>query len=276
MPMNKLYPILLILITAAGCYFFFPQIESFFIFYPQRHLDQVPSDVGLKADEVFFQTSDRTKLHGWYFDHEQKGPVLLFCHGNAGNISHRLGNIKLLLDAGLRVFIFDYRGYGKSGGKPSERGLYRDGLAAYDFLVHQKRIPRNRIVPFGRSLGAAVAVEIALRREVRSLIIESAFTSTKEMAKSIWLFWPISFLVPPHYDNLSKIPQISVPVLIIHGQQDGIVPFPMGKRLHAAAPMPKHFLPLKGAGHNDTYIIGGSRYFQSLAGFAKKGGFKKE
>jgi hypothetical protein len=173
------------------------------------------------------------------------------------------------LDQNLQVFIFDYRGYGKSNGRPSEVGLYRDGLAAYDFLVNIKHIPSERIVLFGRSLGASPAIEISLKRNVRSIIIESAFTSTKEMAKTMFLFKIFSFLLPPNYNNLEKISQVTVPKLIIHGENDKIVPFPMGQKLFEAAPQPKYFFPIRTAGHNDTYLFGGGAYFETLATFAK-------
>jgi len=269
MPINGIWLILLVLFLGFSFYFFYPKIENFFIFYPDPSLETVPTDWGLNYEDVSFEASDGTKLHGWFFPLPDKEPTILFCHGNAGNISHRIENVKLLVDYGLQVFIYDYRGYGKSGGKPSEAGLYQDGLAAYDYLVERKKIPSSRIIPFGRSLGAAVAMEIATRRDVRSLIIESAFTSTKDMAKSMFLFQLLSPFLPPHYNNLRKIKGITVPKLIIHGETDGIVPFSMGQRLYQAACVPKYFFAINGAGHNDTYFIGGKRYFKIFSDFAK-------
>ncbi|MCP4669274.1 MAG: alpha/beta hydrolase, partial [Deltaproteobacteria bacterium] len=199
MSMNNAYLLVFILAVAGCLYFFYPQVENFFIFHPERRLAMVPSQWGLDYEEVHFNTPDNMRLHGWFFPLKGDPATILFCHGNAGNISHRLENITLLLDQGLQVFIFDYRGYGRSTGRPSEAGVYRDGLAAYDFLAKQKGVRPRRIVLFGRSLGAAVAIEIALQRKVRSLIMESAFTSTKEMARTVWLFWPLSFFSRPHY-----------------------------------------------------------------------------
>jgi fermentation-respiration switch protein FrsA (DUF1100 family) len=173
------------------------------------------------------------------------------------------------LEQQLQVFIFDYRGYGKSGGRPSEMGLYQDGLAAYEFIVNRKGISPHKIVPFGRSLGASVAIEISLRREVKSLILESAFTSTKEMAKTMFLFGLFSPLLPSHFNNLKKITRVNVPKLIIHGEDDEIVPFKMGEQLHNTAQPPKYFFPIKGAGHNDTYVVGGNKYFEILSAFVK-------
>lgn len=269
MPINGIWLILLVFLLAASFYFFYPKIENFFIFYPDRSIETVPTNWGLNYEDVSFEAGDGTRLHGWFFPLPGKRPTILFCHGNAGNISHRLENVKLLLDYGLQVFIYDYRGYGRSGGRPSEAGLYQDGLAAYDYLVEHKKILPNRIIPFGRSLGAAVAMEIATRRDVRSLIIESAFTSTKDMAKNMFLFQLLSPFLPSHYNNLRKIRAVTVPKLIIHGETDEIIPFSMGQRLYQAANVPKYFFPISGAGHNDTYFVGGKRYFQIFSDFAK-------
>ena len=267
---NSGISLVLVVLLAVGCFFFFyPQVEKFFIFYPQASFDAVPSDWRLSYEDVYFDTEDKKRLHGWFFPLEGDAPVILFCHGNAGNISHRLENVKFLLDRQLQVFIFDYRGYGKSSGSPSEMGLYQDGLAAYDFIVNRKGISPQKIVPFGRSLGASVAIEISLRREVKSLILESAFTSTKEMAKTMFLFGLFSPLLPAHYNNLKKITRVNVPKLIIHGEDDEIVPFKMGEQLYNTAQSPKYFFPIKGAGHNDTYVVGGNKYFEILSGFVK-------
>jgi fermentation-respiration switch protein FrsA (DUF1100 family) len=267
---NSGISLVLVVLLAVGCFcVFYPQVENFFIFYPQASFDAVPSDWRLSCEDVYFDTEDKKRLHGWFFPLKRNVPVLLFCHGNAGNISHRLENVKLLLDQQLQVFIFDYRGYGKNGGKPSEKGLYLDGLSAYDFLAKQKHILPEKIIPFGRSLGASVAIEISLRREVNSLILESAFTSTKEMAKTMFLFGLFSPLLPAHYNNLKKITRVNVPKLIIHGEDDEIVPFKMGEQLYNTAQSPKYFFPIIGAGHNDTCVVGGNKYFEILSAFVK-------
>ncbi len=270
MPINGMYVIAVIIILFFCFFLFYSRLENSFVFYPEKRFYMVPEDWRLEYEDIVFEAEDRTRLHGWLFPLEGNGPVILFFHGNAGNISHRLENVSFLLRQGLQVFIIDYRGYGKSDGKPSEMGIYMDGLAAYDFLVKQKHISPGRIVLFGRSLGAAAAVETALRREVKSLIIESAFTSTRGMARAIPLFWPFSFFIPIHYNNLEKIARVMVPKLIIHGEADGIVPISMGRKIHEVAQEPKFFMPLKGAGHNDTYIVGGKQYFRAFTEFAWK------
>ena len=263
------YLICLLLCVGTSFYLFYPKIENFFVFFPKKALVLSPEALHLDYEEVHFHTEDGMRLHGWLFPLERGSPLILFCHGNAGNISHRLDNVRLLLDHGLQVFIFDYRGYGKSAGHPSETGLYTDGLAAYDYLVEERGIPPGQIVLFGRSLGAAVAIDIALKKKAVSLIMETAFTSTRDMAKTMGPFALISYLLPPHYNALEKITRVDIPKLIIHGERDEIVPFSMGQRLFKEAKMPKYFYPLKQAGHNDTYVKGGEKYFRIIATFAK-------
>ena len=258
---------------------FYPRIENFFVFFPQKELELQPKDLGLEAQEVLVEVEAGVRVHGWYFPPpDAEAPVLLFCHGNAGNISHRLDNVRHLVRHGLGVMLFDYRGYGRSTGSPSEQGIYRDGRAVYEHLAGEKGIPPERIVLFGRSLGAAVAVEAALHHPVRCVILESAFTSTKGMAREMGPFALFSFLAPAHYDNLDKVPRIDAPLLFIHGREDEIVPFHMGEALYRAATEPKRFLPLDRAGHNDTYVVGGEPYFRALAGFARdpEGGIREE
>ena len=268
MPIKGIYLICLILLIGAFFYLFYPKIENYFVFFPETSFDQTPNELNLHHKEVYFPTEDGKKLHGWFFPLKKEFPVILFCHGNAGNISHRLENIRLLLDRKLQVFIFDYRGYGRSSGRPSEKGLYLDGLAAYDYLTKTEHTQSTNIILFGRSLGATVALEISIKRRVKSIILESAFTSTKEMARTIALFYLFSFFVPPHYNNLKKIGRVTIPKLIIHGREDEIVPFSMGEKLFEAAEALKYFFPVKDAGHNDTFIVGGMRYFEAIASFA--------
>ncbi|TET93009.1 MAG: alpha/beta hydrolase [Desulfobacteraceae bacterium] len=260
-----LLPILIIFILAV--IIFYQQLENSIIFYPDKALDDRPSNWDLCYKDIQFLTPDGQKLHGWFFPVSGKSPVLLFCHGNAGNISHRIENIKFLVKRDISVFIFDYRGYGQSSGRPSEKGIYIDGIAAYDYLTNIEKISPDRIVIFGRSIGGAVAIEVALQRKVRCLIIESTFTSTKDMAKTIFPFFIVSPFLPHHYNNILKIADVSVPKLIIHGEDDNIVPFSMGNKLFAQATEPKLFLPIHGAGHNDTYVVGGEDYFEAIVNF---------
>jgi fermentation-respiration switch protein FrsA (DUF1100 family) len=271
MPVKWIYLLCLALAVVVSFYLFYPKVEDFFVFFPQKKFDFVPEGFRLTYRDVYFDTEDGKSLHGWFFPLPQGGPVILYCHGNAGNISHRLDQVSRLLGKNLQVFMFDYRGYGRSVGSPSEKGIYADGVAAYDYLVAKEGLSPDNIVLYGHSLGAAVVVEVALRRKVKSLILESAFTSTREMAKTMFLFWFFSPFVPVHYNSVEKLPRIQVPVLIMHGEADEIVPFSLGERLYGAARAPKFFFPLKGAGHNDTYLVGGDAYFERFAVFAREG-----
>ncbi|NTV35255.1 MAG: alpha/beta hydrolase, partial [Deltaproteobacteria bacterium] len=205
MPIHWAYLVGFVLILAACTYLFYPRVESFFIYFPQSHFDFRPEEFRLAYKDAYFDTEDGEKLHGWLFQGAEAGPVILHSHGNAGNISHRLDLVQLFLRRGLSVFLFDYRGFGKSSGRPSETGLYRDGIAAWTYLREKEKIAPERIVLHGHSIGAAVAIEVALEKKVRGLVIESAFTSTKDMAKGMALFALFSPLLPAHYNNIEKI-----------------------------------------------------------------------
>ncbi|HKY07399.1 MAG TPA: alpha/beta hydrolase, partial [Candidatus Binatia bacterium] len=221
---------------------------------------------GLEFEDVFFTTSDGVRLNGWFVPHREAPSTLVWFHGNAGNIGNRVENIKLLHDlVKVNIFIFDYRGYGRSLGRPSEAGTYLDGEAALE-LVRNKIGDKaeTRIVLFGRSLGAAVAAEMANRFHSQGLILESPFISIAAMARVIFPWLPIGPLLITRYDTLDKIKKIKVPVLVLHGNRDEIVPFEHGKAIFAAAPEPKKFFTIVGASHNDTYAIGGETYFREL------------
>jgi uncharacterized protein len=240
--------------------------EKGIVFFPDPDLIGTPGDYGLEYEEVWFTAADGVRLHGWWVP-QAGAPVLVWFHGNAGNISHRLENIKLLHDlAGVQVFIFDYREYGKSQGKISREGTFKDAAAAYRYVAESLKVPAGELVLFGRSLGTALATDLAVRVPCRSLIIESAFTNSSDMAK---LFAPFMFDWRPSipYDNLGKIARLKVPLLIIHGSDDEIIPVKMSHRLFAAARDPKELYIIPGAHHNDTYLVGGRAYFEKLRTF---------
>jgi fermentation-respiration switch protein FrsA (DUF1100 family) len=249
----------------------FTIIDRHLIYYPERELIASPADVGLAFDDVFLTASDGTRLHGWYVS--GPGPAtLIWFHGNGGNISHRVDNILLLnRRLGVSVFIFDYRGYGRSEGKPSEKGLYLDAEAAIEYLVKERGLdPGTDLVMFGRSLGAAVAVEMAVRHRSRAVVLESGFTSVRAMASRSYPFLPSGLLVrlvEARFDSLSKMPKVRDPVLVLHGDRDPLVPFEQGRELFEAANEPKRFYRIRGAAHNDTYQVGGEPYFEALREF---------
>ncbi len=243
--------------------------EKGIVFFPDPDLIGTPGDFGLKYEDVWFEAADGVRLHGWWVPQASgaKAPVLLWFHGNAGNISHRLENIKLLHDlVGVQVFIFDYREYGRSQGRISREGTFKDAAAAYRYVAETRGLPASEIILFGRSLGTALATDLAVRLPCRALILESAFTNSSDMAK---LFAPFMFDWRPSvpYDNLGKIDNLKVPVLIVHGDEDEIIPVEMGRRLYAAAHEPKELYIIPGAHHNDTYLVGGKEYFEKLRNF---------
>ena len=249
-------------------------LDRHLIFFPDKDISQTPADVGLHYEDARFTTSDGVQLHGWFIPgvNPNNADTLLWFHGNAGNISHRLDNLLLLSRRlNINILIFDYRGYGNSHGKPSEPGLYADAEAALAYLRSRPDIDATRLTLFGRSLGCAVAVHLATRHPVKAVILESPFTSIDAMARhmrgGITSLIPTSWLIRSEFDSLSKIPNIHAPILIIHGDQDDIVPIQMARELYAAANHPKQFHPIPGAGHNNTVSIGGDPYFNAMKEF---------
>jgi len=240
------------------------------LYFPNRVLKGDPGALGLTFQDLSLTASDGASVHAWFVPLEEESPVILFCHGNAGNISHRLDKLLLLRRAGAAVLLFDYRGYGRSWGTPTEEGTYGDAEAAYAWLTEEKKVPPERIVAHGESLGGAVAMELALRRRVAGLILESAFTSVVEMAKRIFPFLPVRRMVSFRYDNLSKVGKAACPVLVMHSPQDDIVPFAMGRHLYEAAPRPKTFVELRGS-HNDGFLESPT-YEPAIAKFLKGSG----
>lgn len=222
---------------------------------------------GLPLEGVSFQAADRTELFGWFVPSSTPAPVFLWCHGNAGNIIHRLDNLSELHNIGLAVFLFDYRGYGRSRGRPSEDGLYQDALAAYRHLTETRGIEPRQIVIFGRSLGAAIAGELASRSSAAGLILESAFPSIRALAKNYTWGFPAHWLLAARFNLAERLPKVHMPVLVIHGDRDAIVPIEYGEQVYEAARPPKAFYRVEGADHNNLYVIGGKPYFRRLREF---------
>ncbi|MFQ5542582.1 MAG: alpha/beta hydrolase, partial [Candidatus Binatia bacterium] len=243
-------------------------MEKSLIFYPISEIDQTPKELGLPFEDITFTTEDGVRLNGWFIPSTEGSLTLLWFHGNAGNISHRLDNIRLLHDkVKIHIFIIDYRGYGRSEGSVSEAGTYRDASAALQYLRSRKDLDPKKIVFYGRSLGAAVAVDLAVREEPLALIIETPFASVREMAKAVFPFLPIGPFLRTRFDTLEKVRKVRGPLLVLHGDQDDIVPYTQGQRIFEAAPEPKEFYTIRGAHHNDTFIVGGDPYFAALKDF---------
>jgi fermentation-respiration switch protein FrsA (DUF1100 family) len=243
--------------------------EKGIVFFPDPHLVGTPGDVGLEYEDVWFAAEDGVKLHGWWVP-KPGAPVLLWFHGNGGNISHRLENIQILVEeVGVGVFIFDYREYGRSAGSISREGTFKDAAAAYRYLTETRGIPGPDIILFGRSLGTALATDVALKGVSRALILEAPFTNSGDMAK---LLAPFLFDWRPKvpYDNLGRIGYVRVPVLIVHGSQDEVIPVDMARRVFAAASEPKELYLISGSHHNDTYLVGGPEYVRRLRDFIER------
>ena len=242
-------------------------IERRFFFFPVREMEGTPSHWGLSYEEVEFGASDDVRLHGWYVP-GRTSTTVLWMHGNGGNISHRLENLAFMhRRLGAGIFIFDYRGYGMSEGRPSERGTYRDAQGALDYLRSRPGVDPRRVVYFGRSLGAAVAVWLAARHSPMGLMLESPFASVKDMARRAFPHLPLHYLVRNNYDSLSRIKEVSCPVLVLHGEHDPVVPLEQAQKLFDAAAEPKQFHLIPGAAHNDTYQVGGADYFRVMEEF---------
>ena len=243
-------------------------VDRSFIYFPSREIEATPGDVGLEFEDVRFQASDGVALHGWFVAGGGDATLVWF-HGNGGNIGHRVGNIReLVVRLGVSIFIFDYRGYGRSEGSPYEEGTYLDAESAITYVRSRDDVDPEKTIYFGRSLGCAVAAEMAIKYPPRALICESGFTSVRAITKSVYPFLPgLQLLVTTKYDTLSKIERVNAPVMVLHGDRDEIVPFSMSRELFDAAKGPKRFYTIEGAGHNDTYYVGGPAYFEALREF---------
>ncbi|MEW6087546.1 MAG: alpha/beta hydrolase [bacterium] len=265
-------------LVLTSIFFYVKYFEPKFIYHPQGNFENLPVDYELPAEDIFFRTKDNITLNGWFFpspvENASEFSVLYF-HGNAGNISHRLPIIEFMHQLGLNVFIFDYRGYGKSEGKPSEEGLYLDGRAAYEYMK-SRNIDPSKIIFYGESLGAAVAIDLAREEKCAGIISVSAFTNIRQMAKNTFNFLPFHFFISSKYDNLEKINKVKSPVLIVHGTKDEIVPYSQSGLLFEKANDPKYFHKVEGAGHNDIFNAGKGTFKKIIHLFIEKLGEEKK
>lgn len=248
---------------STGC-----PMEKSLIFFPERTIFLTPADVGLAFEDLYITTSDGVRINGWFVPSGSARTTLLWFHGNGGNLSHRVDQLRWMhRELQAHILMIDYREYGRSDGSVSEEGTYLDALASYDYLLTRTDIDPARIVAYGQSLGAGVAVELAAHRKVIGLILEAPFTSVREMARFHYPWLPIGGLLSTRYDSLSKIGRLEVPLLVLHGNRDEIVPYAQGQKMFEAAREPKTFYTIQGAGHNDTYEVGGKGYFKAIARF---------
>ena len=254
----------LLLSFISGCWDWLIEKQ---VFFPDTTIDQTPADLDLPFEDIWFTSNDSVRLHGWLITASSPKYLLLFCHGNAGNISHRLDNVRLLLLKGISVFIFDYRGYGRSEGRIGEKGFYLDSEAAYEVAREWTQKNKAKLVIFGRSLGGIAATYLGATKKCDGLILESTFTNMGAMARA---HYPLPFaegLLKHRLNAVGQIGLVRVPILFFHGDNDRIVPIRLGRELYEAAPNPKEFVVLSGAGHNDTYFIGGKSYFDKIEDF---------
>lgn len=238
------------------------------IFQPTPGVDVRPGDLGIDAEELSLRAEDGVQLHAFYLP-SPASRAILFLHGNAGNASHRLPNAAQLAQLGADVLLLDYRGYGRSQGRPSEDGVYADARAALAYLLEERGFPEDRVVLFGRSLGGAVAVDLAQDRALAGVILESTFPSAASVAR-LSLGRLVAALVGDRFASDRKIARLHSPLLVLHGDRDRVIPFALGRRLYALAPEPKEFAIVAGAGHNDTTQVGGRPYFERIAGFLER------
>lgn len=234
-------------------------LQAMFLYQPVWDVLDTPSKLGLDFEGVIFKTSDGLLLTGWYVPADKSDLTILFCQGNGGNVMHRLDSIKIFHNLGLNCFIFDYRGYGSSQGKPSEEGTYLDAAAAYKWLTGRKEVSPDNTVIFGRSLGGSVATHLAANVGPRALVIESAFTSYVDMGKRFFPYMPVRWFARFSYRTIHYIRYVRCPVMVIHSRDDKVVPFEFGLKLYEAANEPKEFVEIVGS-HNDGFLLSKAAY----------------
>ncbi len=260
--------------------------QTHFIFFPSGATYLTPAPFHVPFQDAWvpvpFSTQENLassgnsspgKLHGWWLPNPSSNRVLLYLHGNGGNIASNLEHAVRLRNFGASVLIIDYRGYGRSTGPfPSEARVYEDAEAAWQYLVNQQKIKPEQIIIYGHSLGGAIAIDLASHHpEAGGLIAESTFTSIEDMSRRqhVYAFFPIHLLLTQKFDSLSKVPSIKIPILFIHGTGDELAPFYMSEQLHQTATGPKQLVLIEGAGHEDCAIVGGEKYKNAVEAFLK-------
>jgi hypothetical protein len=257
----------------AGLLAFIPmaRFADRLVYFPTRaHDGGTPEALGLAYEDVDLRAADGVRLHAWFVPAPAPARrTLLFLHGNAGNISHRLDKLAVFSDLGADVLMLDYRGYGRSEGSPDEAGTYRDADAAYDWLRH-RGVPAERIVAYGESLGGPIATALAANRPVGGLILESSPSSILAVARHHYPLLPVAMFLSVRYDAVGRIGRVHAPLLILHSPEDEIVPFAMAEELYAAANPPKRLVRLRG-GHNDNFLVAAETYRAALNDFLLRG-----
>lgn len=243
-------------------------MQSRLVFFPDRKITLTPDDINLKYENITLQTHDAVRINLWFVPAKNAEYTVIFCHGNGGNLSYVLDTVELMHQFGLNVAAFDYRGYGNSEGHPSEQGVYTDAEEVYRFLVETKGIKENEIIVMGRSLGGAVAANLAKNHNPAACIVESAFTSIADMGANQYPFYPVKIICRFKMRTIDYIKQIKSPVLIVHSSEDEIVPFSHGRKIFEAANDPKSFLEIRGS-HNEGFSDSIDIYKSGLEKFLK-------
>jgi pimeloyl-ACP methyl ester carboxylesterase len=250
-----------------------PVIRPFlnaFLYFPTHELAAEPADFDLDATQLDIEAEDGERLDGWWISASAPSTGhVLFCHGNGGNIGDRLDNARLLAEAGFDLLLFDYRGYGRSSGRPSEEGTYRDAHAARRVLLEQAGVEASRVLYLGESLGGAIALNLALEVPPRGLVLQSAFTSVRDVAVAHYPFLP-RFPVPDAYPSHQRVGRLRSPLLVLHGEADEVVPVSHARALYQAAPEPKRLELLPGVGHNDLVFGASTAYVEAVASWAEE------
>ena len=260
-------------IISSLMFFFFSNVYLYIqqpnmVFYPIKKLDATPKDWGLSYDDVELRLDDKTKISSWYLPHPQAEKTILFFHGNGGNISHRGDSIYIFHKLKFNVLIIDYAGYGKSEGSASENSLYQSANAAWHYLINDKKTKAKDIIIFGRSLGGAVAVDLASHVKAGGLILESTFSSVRDFVDVAFAQWSSLIYLRYAFDSLSKIKRVTSPVLVIHSPDDEIIPFELGQRLFDNIESEKEFLQITG-GHNDGFMESIASYMPAIRRFSQ-------
>jgi len=261
-----LQAIVIVILVYAGVAAILYVFQSRLLYFPARKVIATPDEVGLSYTPVSFVAADDTPLTGWFVPAEHASGVVLFLHGNGGNISYLLDTIEQYHLLGLDTFVFDYRGYGESGGRPSEKGTYLDAEAAWQYLTREKGVDPSRIILIGRSLGGAVAAWLAQTVKPRALVIESSFTSVPDIAADAYRLFPARLLTRFKYRTREYLQKATCPVLIVHSPQDELIPFHHAQELFAEAPEPKEFLQIARS-HNEAYFLSHQKYLDGLKKF---------
>ena len=257
------------LIAASIVLFFYLRyFERKSIYFPSSLIETTPRDFGLMFEDIMLKTEDGIDISAWFIPAKDAVVTVIFCHGNGGNISHRLDKIRFFNNLNLNVIVYDYRGYGKSTGSPCEKGLYFDTKAVYNYLRNDKKIAPDKIIVFGESLGSTVAVDLISKEDTAGVIIEGGFSSAPDMARYMYPLIP-SFIFSIKFNSTAKIKGLKIPKLFFHSKSDEIVPYALGRKLFDAADNPKEFVDILGA-HNMAFFDSQDLILAKIKEFLKK------